>query len=80
MTSLAKRKTRLLIETSDTVRERGRSREVVIEATPHIALVRLKKTRTVYPISYAAIYHAAVRLAVAEQLAARKAAKKARAR
>jgi hypothetical protein len=78
MTQLSKRKTRLVIESSDVVRERGRSREVVIEAQPYVAMVRLKGTRTAFPISYAAIYHAAARLAAAEKLAAKKAAKKGR--
>jgi hypothetical protein len=78
MTSLSKRKRRLIVETADVVRERGRLREVVIEATPHVALIRLKGTRTVYPISYAAIYSQAVKLEVAKLQAEKKGAKKGR--
>lgn len=78
MTSLSKRKRRLLVETADVVRERGRLREVVIEATPHVALVRLKGTRTVFPISYAAIYHAAAKLEAAKVQAEKKAVRKAK--
>jgi len=51
MTSLAKRKTRLVFTTCDLVRERGKQREVVIEAGTHYATVRLLGMRTHYQIS-----------------------------
>ena len=50
MTSLAERKTKLTFESCSTVRERGRSREVVIEAEQTFAYVRLKGTRTRFAI------------------------------
>ncbi len=67
MTALAKRKSRLSFETSDSVRYRGRLREVVIEANEYTASVRLKGTRQRYPISWAGIFNLAVKLHV-EQL------------
>ena len=75
MTNLAKRKTRLVFTTCDAVRERGKLREVVIEAGTHYATVRLLGLRTSYQISYAGIFHAAVRLAVVKALAEKKAKK-----
>ena len=64
MKALAQRKTRLVFETDDSIYERGHSRQVIVEAHPSYAVVRLKGTRKGYSICYAAIYHAAVRLAV----------------
>lgn len=64
MTALAKRKSRLTFETSDSVRYRGRLREVVIEATEYTAAVRLKGTRQRFEMSWAGIYNHAVRVAV----------------
>lgn len=79
MTALDQRKTRLTFETADTVRERGKSRPVVIEAvTPYYCNVRLKGTRTVFPISYGAIYGAAAKIAAQQARAEKLAAKKAR--
>jgi len=66
MTSLAERKTRLVFETADTVFDGG-SRQVVVEARPTYAIVRLKGRRSGYLISYAAIYSAAVKLAMQGQ-------------
>lgn len=76
MSNLETRKTRLVFTTCDAVRERGRLREVVLEAQPYIALVRLKGTRTSFPISYAAIYHQAAKIAAAERRAEKKANRK----
>ena len=76
MTALSKRKTKLIFCTSDLVRERGKLREVVIEAQTHYAVVRLAGMRTRFPISYAAIYHAAARIQAEQTRAAKKAAKK----
>lgn len=80
MTALRERRTKLTFETSDIIRERGKLREVVIEAQPLCALVRLKGTRKAFPISYAAIYHAAARIEAERVRAEKKAARKARAR
>jgi hypothetical protein len=80
MRALAQRKTRLVFDTDDSIYERGHSRQVVVEARPSYAMVRLKGTRKGYPICYAAMYHAAVRLAVEAERAVkareRKAAKR----
>lgn len=76
MTTLSSRKTKLVFETSDAIRERGRLREVVIEAQPYYALVRLKGTRKAFPISYGAIYHAAARIASEEARSAKKRGRK----
>lgn len=78
MTSLAKRKSRLQFTTCDIVRERGKLREVVIEAHTHTATVRLLGMRRGYEISYASIYDAAVKRHVEQQRAAKKAARKGR--
>jgi hypothetical protein len=77
MTSLAKRKSRLRFTTCDTVRERRKLREVVIDAHSHYCDVRLAGLRTSYPISYAAIYTAAVKIAVEKMRAERRERKKA---
>ena len=75
MTSLGKRKTRLIFTTCDTVRERGKLREVVVEAQAYFAMVRLAGMRTSFPISYASIYQEAARRQV-ERLRAEKKAKR----
>ena len=78
MTSLSERKTKLIVETADAVRERGKLREVVIEcSSPYFCTVRLKGTRTRFPISYASIYNRAASIAAEAARAERKAAKKA---
>lgn len=73
MSTLANRKSRLIFTTGDEIRERGKSRPVVIEARLTCALVRLQGMRTAYPISYGAIYHFAARLAANEARAAKRA-------
>lgn len=74
MTSLEKRKTRLIFQTSDVVRERGRLRQVIIEAETNFCFVRLSGMRraSAFPISYAAIFHAAAKIQVERQRAERK--------
>jgi hypothetical protein len=78
MTALSQRKSKLTFETGDTVRERGRSREIIIEAENTFAYVRLKGTRTRFMIEWSAIYSAAAKLAAAqrrrEKLAGKRAA------
>ena len=69
MTKLRERKTRLQFTTADEVKERGKYRAVVVEAQPYTALVRLQGTRTTFPVSYAAIYHLAARLAAQQERA-----------
>jgi hypothetical protein len=67
VTALSQRKSKLIFETGDTVRERGRRREVIIEAEDTYAFVRLKGTRTRFMIEWSAIYTAAAKLAAAQQ-------------
>lgn len=76
MTSLAKRKTRLQFTTSDSVRYRGRLREIVVEATEYTAIVRLKGTRQEYEVSWAGIWNLAVKIAVEKQRAEKRARKR----
>lgn len=61
------------------MRERGKLREVTIEAQTHYCNVRLAGMRTRFPISYAAIYNAAVRIHVEKQRAEKRAQKAKRA-
>jgi hypothetical protein len=74
MTSLSKRKTRLSVEFSDSVRERGKLREVCMDFTPYGVKVRLKGLRSCFEVSPASVYN----LAVMKEVARRKAEKKAK--
>lgn len=76
MTSLSKRKNRLCVEFSETVRECGKSREVVMEFNPYCITVRLKGLRSRFEVSPGGIYNQAVRLSVEKRRAERKAKKK----
>ena len=80
MSDLAQRKTKLVFTTCEAVRERGKSREVIIQAEPYFALVRLKGTRTAFPIRWETIYQKAAAIHAArvkqDRLDAKKAAKK----
>lgn len=77
MTSLAKRKSKLIFTTSDTVRERGRLREVIVEAaSPYHLRVRLAGLRTSYELSFAGLYQQAVRVEVERRKAEKKARKR----
>lgn len=76
MTKLSERRTKLKIETADVVRDRGRTyREVVIEATPLVARVRLKGTRRSYDVNWSTIYELCCKIA-AENARREKKAKK----
>lgn len=74
MTSLAKRKSKLSVEFSDCVRERGKLREIVMDFSPYGVKVRLKGMRSAFEVSPASIYN----LAVLKFVTAQKAEKKAR--
>jgi hypothetical protein len=76
MTSLDKRKTKLVFTTCDTIRQRGKLREVVLECKPYFAMVRLSGMRTSFPISYATIYETAARREAERKRAEKKARKK----
>ena len=78
MTSLSKRRSKLIFTTEDCVREHGRLREVVIEAHPYHAEIRLKGMRSSYMISWAGMYNVAVKNAVEKARQDKKAAKKSR--
>jgi hypothetical protein len=76
MTALDKRKTKLAVEFSDVVRERGKLREVVMVFSPYGVTVRLKGMKISFDISPASIYNQAVLKAVAAKRAEKKARKK----
>lgn len=76
MSSLAERKSRLRVEFSEQVRERGRLRAVTMELQPWCLRVRLKGMRQSFEISPAAIYSTAVKMQVEHARAERKAARK----
>jgi hypothetical protein len=75
MTKMAERKTRLSVEFSDCVRDRGKLREVTMVFTPYEISVRLKGMRQSYSVTPAAIYNAAVMREVERLRAERKARK-----
>lgn len=72
MTKMSTRKSRLLVEFSDAVRERGRLREVTMEFSPYGIKVRLKGMRSSYEISPASVYNSAVLKDVERKRAERK--------
>lgn len=61
MSKLSKRKTRLLVETDNTVYDRRRQREIVVELKPSYMVLRLKGTRAVYTITYTSALNQAIR-------------------
>jgi hypothetical protein len=63
MTRLDSRKTRLIFTTCDTVRERGKLREIILEPTPYLVSIRLKGCRQRLTLSYGAIYNLAAKIA-----------------
>jgi hypothetical protein len=75
MTKMAERKTRLSVEFSDCIRERGKLREVIMQFSPYGIQVRLKGLRTSYEVTPAAIYNRAVQVSVDKARAERKAKK-----
>jgi hypothetical protein len=78
MSILAKRKTRCVLEFSDTIRERGKLREIIFEVAPYGIRVRLKGLRASYEITPASVYNAAALKFAAQKRAEKLAAKKAR--
>ena len=67
MTRLDSRKSRLVFTTSDTIRERGKLREIVVEPTPYLVTIRLKGCRQRLTVSYGAIYNLAAKIAAEQQ-------------
>jgi len=78
MTPLSRRKTKLTFLTADVIREKGRYRQVVVEAHPEHLTVRLQGLRTAFSASWGGIYQIAAANAARELVAAKKAAKKQR--
>lgn len=78
MSKLSTRKSRLCVEFSDTIPERGQWREVVMELHPHYLAVRLKGLRKSYPISPGAVYERAAQLEAMRMRAERDARRKAK--
>ena len=74
MTILAKRKTRLVFETSDTYRGRA----IMVEVYPFTTKVRLKGKRTRYELSWAGIFVQAAKVHAERIRAERKARRKER--
>ena len=72
MSKLCERKSRLVAEFSETIRERGRSREIVVQLSPYNIKVKLKGTRHWYDLSPASCYNLAVAKEVARQRAEKK--------
>ena len=72
MTTLSERKSRLVVEFSDAVRERGRLRPVVAELRPWGMTIRLKGMRQSYEVSAAAVFSLAVKQFMAQQRAEKK--------
>ena len=62
MTHLRDRKNRLSFVTNSTARYRGREREIVMEAFPEYAAVRLLGTRTRYEVSWRTIFDLAAEI------------------
>jgi len=67
MSRLRQRKTKLEFITNATVRYRGKDRDVVIEALPDTAVVRLLGTRVKYEVSWRGVHDYAARIASSRQ-------------
>lgn len=76
MSRLSKRKTKLVFITESLIREVRTYREVMVEAHPDYAVVRLRGLRKSYPITWASIFIAAVKIDVERTRAEKRAAKK----
>jgi len=74
LTDLTARSTRLRFTTSSEVREAGKHRRVVCEARPQYLIVKASGLHSCYSIPWDAIWS----LAVKQDVAAKKAAKKAK--
>ena len=62
MTRLRQRKTQLAFITNATVRYRGKDRDIVIEALPDTAVVRLLGTRVKYEVSWRGVHDLGARI------------------
>lgn len=75
MTTLRDRKTRLIFETDQHIRYRGKLRAVIVCPSPWLCAVRLKGTRVVYEISWETVFTRAAQIVADGQRAERKARK-----
>lgn len=78
MKKLASAKTRTIFETSGNLKERGRWRQIIIEAHPQHGLVRLKGTRRALLFSWEGLYIHCAKLEADRVRAEKQAARKAR--
>ena len=78
VTRIEKRKSRLTVQSSDCVRERGKLREVILDFSPsgYTISVRLKGMKSSFEITPASIYNLAVAKAVEKARAEKKARKR----
>jgi hypothetical protein len=78
VTRLSKRKSALSFISEDTIRYRGRLRNIVVEVdrSGYTGVVRLEGTRQRFSFSFAGIYNHAVQLAVKQKQAEKRAAKR----
>lgn len=77
MSKLQDRRTRLVFETSDETRERGKHRPVIVEAFPTHAVLRLKGMRKGIAVSWLGMLQHGIKLEVERAKAEKRAAKKA---
>lgn len=63
MSRLRERKTKLEFITNATARYRGKEREIVIEALPDTAIIRLLGTRVKYEVSWRGVHDLGARIA-----------------
>lgn len=71
MSRLRERKTKLEFITNATARYRGKDREIVIEALPDTAIIRLLGTRVKYEVSWRGVHDLGARIASNKKNAAR---------
>lgn len=67
MSRLRERKTKLKFITNATVRYRGKDRDVVIEARPDSAIIRLLGTRVKYEVPWRSVHDMGARIAAAQK-------------
>jgi hypothetical protein len=77
MTALRERRTRLVFETDQEMRHRGKRRPILVMPQPWYCSVRLKGTRAVYDIAWETIFMHAAQLVADKARAERRAARKA---
>jgi hypothetical protein len=61
VSKLTERKSRLVVETANTVYDRRREREILMELKPGYMILRLKGTRAEFNLSYVSALNLAIR-------------------